>query len=134
MIIKTFILHNFLESEEHVGASDTNKRLKDGCCKWWYIGSLWDICHWLLTAPRKLIIQNLVIHIWQKNELLDPEVKAAKAEKEIYSFQKDADDKDHHSIFWVMVYNGWRWLKKQQHYVKLSRVPFRPHNYLAFPW
>lgn len=45
-------------------------------------------------------------------------------EKEIYSFWKDADDKDHHSIFMVMLYNGSRrrWAKKKQHYVELSRL------------
>lgn len=47
--------------------------------------------------------------------------------KEIYSFQKDADDKDHHSVFCVMFYNAWRWLeKRKQHYVELSRVSLPP--------
>lgn len=65
------------------------------------------LSHEFSVPSGKLIIQDCVIHICHKNELSflvcgeESETKWT-TKKEIYSFEEDADDKDHHSIFYVM--------------------------------
>jgi hypothetical protein len=80
------------------------------------MSSLWCICHLKSNAIRKINYSKLCnSYLPGKSELSLPESSFLDAyteflrgggKKEIYSFREDVDDKDHHSVFYVMFYDA----------------------------